>query len=323
MSASPWLEVVAAVIERPDGAFLLAQRPAGKVYAGYWEFPGGKVELGESNLDSLRRELAEELGIDVVIAHPWITRTFEYPHASVRLNFFRVVRWRGQPKGLEGQRIVWQYIDAIDVEPMLPANGPILKALSLPKVYAITPGNVVLAETFKKQLGHAVAGDVMMIQLREKEMVLEELRDLGSWLVSSRQEGKGLLLVNVDCAHGEGPKIASAIGADGLQLSSRMLDRLIERPKFNWVGASCHDAHELGKAVSVGADFVVLGPVFRTESHPDSEPMGWDRFGELVRHYPLPVFAIGGMQKSALETARTHGAHGIAMLRAAWQFSRN
>jgi 8-oxo-dGTP diphosphatase len=323
MSASPWLEVVAAVIERPDGAFLLAQRPAGKVYAGYWEFPGGKVEPGESNHDSLRRELAEELGIDVLLAHPWITRTFEYPHACVRLNFFRVVRWRGEPMGLEGQRFTWQYIDAIDVEPMLPANGPILKALSLPTVYAITPGNVVLAKTFKKELGHAIAGDAMMIQLREKAMNLEELRELGSWLVSRRQEGKGMLLVNVDCAQGQGAHIASVIGADGLQLSSRMLGTLTERPKFNWVGASCHDARELGKAVSVGADFVVLGPVLKTESHPESEPMGWDQFGELVRHYPLPVFAIGGMQKSALEMARAHGAHGIAMLRGAWKSSRN
>ena len=90
------IEVVAAVIERPDGAFLLAQRPPGKVYAGYWEFPGGKVEPGEAAHDALARELHEELGIEVEQAYPWITREYVYPHGHVRLNFFRVRAWRGE-----------------------------------------------------------------------------------------------------------------------------------------------------------------------------------------------------------------------------------
>ena len=120
------VEVAVAVIERADGAFLLAQRPAGKVYAGWWEFPGGKVDEGESAVAALSRELHEELGIDVRRAYPWITRRFVYPHAMVRLNFFRVVEWAGEPHPREDQAIRWQRFDAPMAEPMLPANAPVL-----------------------------------------------------------------------------------------------------------------------------------------------------------------------------------------------------
>ena len=99
------VEVAAAVIQRADGAFLLARRPAGKVYAGYWEFPGGKLEAGEAPERALARELHEELGIDACTAYPWVTRVFAYPHATVRLNFFRVTAWKGEPHPREDQAI--------------------------------------------------------------------------------------------------------------------------------------------------------------------------------------------------------------------------
>ena len=107
------VEVAAAVITGPDGRFLLGQRPAGKVYAGYWEFPGGKIEPGEAPLAALKRELHEELGIEVELAYPWLTRDYDYAHAAVRLRFFRVVRWSGSLHGRENQRFAWQLPDAI------------------------------------------------------------------------------------------------------------------------------------------------------------------------------------------------------------------
>jgi 8-oxo-dGTP diphosphatase len=114
------VEVAAAVIQRPDGAFLLAQRPPGKVYAGYWEFPGGKAEPGEPAAQALSRELHEELGIDVETAYPWITRVFSYPHGTVRLWFFRVVSWKGEPHPREEQAIAWQRAGDAMLSPMLP-----------------------------------------------------------------------------------------------------------------------------------------------------------------------------------------------------------
>ncbi len=102
------LEVVAAVLQKPDGSFLLAQRPEGKVYAGYWEFPGGKIEPGETPYHALVRELREELGITVTTAYHWVTRVFTYSHATVRLNFFRVTAWSGELHPHEGQQFSWQ-----------------------------------------------------------------------------------------------------------------------------------------------------------------------------------------------------------------------
>ena len=112
-------EVAAAVIERPDGLFLLACRPEGKPYPGYWEFPGGKIEPGESPREALVRELREELGIETREAWPWITRRYEYTHATVRLHFFRVTAWDGEPQSLEDQAIAWQHPLRPDVTPKI------------------------------------------------------------------------------------------------------------------------------------------------------------------------------------------------------------
>ena len=132
------IEVAAAVIQRPDGAFLLAQRPPGKVYAGYWEFPGGKIEPGERPARALARELHEELGIYIGQAYPWITRVYTYPHGTVRLNFFRVFDWRNEPHPREDQAIAWQASGATMAAPMLPANAPVMASLALPVEYAVT-----------------------------------------------------------------------------------------------------------------------------------------------------------------------------------------
>src|SRR4030081_2014117 len=132
------IEVVAAVIFNQRGEFLLARRPPGKPYAGYWEFPGGKVEPGEDAAAALAREIHEELGIEVTLAYPWLTRDFDYSHADVRLRFFRVLAWSGEARGREQQQLEWQSIRRITVAPLLPANGPILRGLELPAVYGLT-----------------------------------------------------------------------------------------------------------------------------------------------------------------------------------------
>src|SRR5256712_12260910 len=106
------VDVAVAVLIRSDGAALLAQRPASKVYSGYWEFPGGKIEPGEPVAEALRREIREELGIEIERAHPWITRVFSYPHATERLHFYRVYACRGEPRALEHQANVWHCPEA-------------------------------------------------------------------------------------------------------------------------------------------------------------------------------------------------------------------
>jgi 8-oxo-dGTP diphosphatase len=120
------VEVAVGVLVRPDGAFLLTSRPEGKVYAGYWEFPGGKVEPGETIEQALRRELLEEIGVVIGAVHPWRVEMVDYPHALVRLNFCKVHQWTGELHMHEGQRHAWQSLP-VQVQPVLPGTVPVLR----------------------------------------------------------------------------------------------------------------------------------------------------------------------------------------------------
>jgi len=306
------VEVVAAVILRPDGKFLLGQRPAEKVYAGYWEFPGGKIEPGEPALAALTRELHEELGIDVECAYPWITRDYDYEHAAVRLRFFRVVKWSGALHGLENQRFAWQSPAAIDVRPLLPANAPILRALQLPPVYGITNAAALGREEFLARLEQALASGLRLVQVREKALPEDALARFAGEVVERAHAHGARVLVNGSV------ELAQRSGADGVHLTSAQLARLEARPPLELVGASCHDAAELARAAELAADFVVLGPVLPTPSHPAAAAMGWEKFAKLLADYTVPVYALGGLRASDLETAWHRGAHGISMMRGAW-----
>ncbi|MEN8803818.1 MAG: 8-oxo-dGTP diphosphatase MutT, partial [Thiogranum sp.] len=121
------IDVAAGIVTRTDGRVLMAERPAGKPWAGYWEFPGGKFESGETPVVALARELHEELGIELDQAYPWITRVYDYPERRVRLHMYRVFKWHGKPHGKEGQQISWENPQAVQCEQLLPANDPILR----------------------------------------------------------------------------------------------------------------------------------------------------------------------------------------------------
>lgn len=124
-------EVAVGILVKSDSSYLLGQRPEGKPYAGYWEFPGGKLELGETVFDALYRELKEELGIEIASSQPWQVIEHDYPHAYVRLHIHFVRDWSGEPKGLEGQNLSWQSNVKIEpnVGPLLPATLPILELM--------------------------------------------------------------------------------------------------------------------------------------------------------------------------------------------------
>lgn len=299
------IEVVAAVLERADGSFLLAQRPAGKVYAGWWEFPGGKVEAGEPLARALERELLEELGIRVRKAYPWITRVHVYEHGTVALHFFRVVEWQGEPHPHEGQAFVWQRSDQPVVEPMLPANGPVLASLALPLEYAITDAKSLGLLAQLERLEARLRNGLRLIQVRDKDNW--EREHLIYSVKSLAKQYGARVLVN------GGP------AADGIHYSADELMRLRARPAdVGLAGASCHTLQELGHAMAIGLDFAVLGPVKATPTHPGAELLGWDGFRRIVEGASIPVYAIGGLDPRDLDAARAAGAHGIAMIRAAW-----
>jgi len=310
--SSTRVEVAAAVILREDGRFLLGQRPAGKVYAGYWEFPGGKVEPGEAPLAALARELHEELGITVRTAHPWLTRDYDYAHAAVRLRFFRVVEWSGELHGRERQSFSWQLPHAVSVDPLLPANAPILRALRLPAVYGITHAQELGVPEFMRRLERALAGGLRLVQVREKRLAGQALRKFAAEVTAAAHARGARVLINGDA------DLARTVGADGVHLTAAQLAQTQQRPAFDLVGASCHDAAELARASDLGVDLAVLGPVAPTPTHPGAPGIGWERFAELVKDCPLPVYALGGLKSGDLETACRHGAHGIGMMRGAW-----
>lgn len=307
------VEVAAAVILRADGAFLLARRPEGKVYAGWWEFPGGKVEAGEPASAAIARELHEELGIDVKQSWPWLTRVFTYEHATVRLNFFRVTDWTGEPHPREGQQLAWQRLDTDMVQPMLPANAPVLASLALPPEYAVSAAATLGHDEFLRRLEQRLQGGLRLLQLREKGLPRNALLKLAreTCLLAHRHGAK--VLVNGDLA------LAQEAGADGVHFSAQQLMRLDSRPQGVLAGASCHDKAELAQAMRLELDLAVLGPVHPTPSHPGARTLEWEGFAQIARGATLPVYAIGGLRSADLEHAWRAGAHGIAMISGAWE----
>ena len=308
------VEVAAAVMLRADGReFLLAQRPEGKVYAGYWEFPGGKVEPGESVRQALIRELQEELGITVTACSPWLTRVFTYPHATVRLNFWRVTAWDGEigiTAPLEHSAVEWQRIgQPASVSPILPANDPILKALALPTTMAITNAEAEGTERQLERLEEALLAGLRLIQVRDKGWPTAQRLWFAEAVTRLARSHGALVVINDDA------DIARRVGANGLHLSATRLARLTERPDFTWVGASCHTAEEIRQAGEIGLDYALLSPVLPTPTHPEASGLGWAEFGRLAAGNTLPVFALGGMRPAMLNEAQAHGAHGIALMR--------
>lgn len=305
------VDVAAAVLLRNEGReFLLAQRPEGKEYGGYWEFPGGKLEAGETSWQALERELQEELGITPQKATPWITREFIYPHAHVRLHFWRVTDWQGEIRAHEHSATAWLKIGGkIKAEPLLPANAPVLKALALPTVMAITNMSENGEDTELTRLENAVNRGLRLFQIRDKSLAPIER----AWFAQAAREmvrhSGALLFINDD----EG--LARSIGAHGLHLTAKNLQRCWLRPQLQWAGASCHSEEELERAVKLELDYITVGPVLQTLSHPGLPHLGWERFAELAAQSPLPVFALGGMKMEMLEEAQRHGGHGIALMR--------
>ncbi|HSH53870.1 MAG TPA: Nudix family hydrolase [Methylotenera sp.] len=317
-------QAAVGVVQHENGLVLLAERPVGKAWSGYWEFPGGKIENNETAEQALKRELQEELGITATLLYPWLTRTFDYeakydaagkletPAKTVKLHFFIVAKWEGEPFGLEKQTISWQNPEKVTVSPMLPANAPIFSGLSLPSIYAITNLSELGEELFFERLKAALENGLMMIQIREKQLSSEDLLLFAEHVIEVASPYEAKVFIHSDL------NLASELKATGVHFSSQDLMSLKTKPEGMLSGASCHNSQELAHAEALGLDYVLLSPVQATRSHPDAELLGWDSFTDLIEDYALPVYALGGMQMDDLHVARSHGAHGIAMQRDIW-----
>jgi 8-oxo-dGTP diphosphatase len=317
-TAGARLHVMAGVLRDAQGRVLLAQRPPGKHLAGFWEFPGGKLEPGESPQLALVRELREELGVQIepqdgtpLIRIPWC-----YGERGLLLDAWQFTHWQGEPQSLEGQALQWQMPCDVDLATLAPADRPILQALRLPAIYAITPADVPPdhAEAWHGHIAAALDRGVRLIQLRFPLWPVEQVRVLAARLQAHALQCGASLLLNGDV---EG---ARQLGEGiGVQVKSAQLDQLKERPLpwSQWIGASCHDAEQLMKGAHC-ADFATLSPVAATASHPEVSALGWPHFHTLAEAAALPVYALGGMAPAQAEEACKHGAQGVAGIGAFW-----
>lgn len=314
MSAAP-LHVLAGALLDGEGRMLLAERPAGKHLAGLWEFPGGKREPGEASLAALARELDEELGIALVEAAPLIRVPWRYRERELLLDAWRVTRWRGEPRPLEGQGLQWCLPMQADPATLAPADRAILQALRLPPHYLVTPADVLPAErgSWFGRIARAIEAGERLLQLRLPHWPRDEVRRLAESLLPLARKRGAQLLLHADV---EG---AQALGI-GVHLTGAQLASLEERPlpPQQVVGASCHDAPQLAQALRLGADFATVSPVMATASHPQAQPLGWTAFQALAEAAAMPVYALGGMAPARLGQAQAKGAQGVAGIRGFW-----
>jgi 8-oxo-dGTP diphosphatase len=306
------VDVAVGVLIRPDGRFLLASRPEGKPYAHYWEFPGGKLEPGESVSHALGRELHEELGVDIGEALPWVVREFEYPHAHVRLHFCRVFEWSGEPHAREAQEFRFCTQDDLPAGPLLPATVPVMRWLELPAVYVLSNVAELGESEFMRRLEIGLRRGVRCIQFREP--ALDRVAAERAFRATLERIRTARARLFVSSRHPE----AWARAADGIHLTARDLLDTTQRPPFEWVAASTHTAQELDHAATIGVDLAVFGPVAPTATHPGVKGIGWGSFARGVTNSTMPVYAIGGLTLDDLDRARRAGAHGLALQRAAW-----
>ncbi|MFN3713946.1 MAG: Nudix family hydrolase [Alcanivoracaceae bacterium] len=298
------LDVVAAVIRDAGGRVLLARRPDHKHQGGCWEFPGGKVEAGESLDAALARELEEELGLIVDGCRPFMTVDHRYPDLHVCLNFRELTRWHGEPHGREGQPVAWFESAALSSLQFPAANRPVVTALALPDYLLVMPE--LLPDNWQTRLTDAIGRGCALVYLRGMERNLPQLREA----ISLCRDHGARSLVCDDVV------LMRAVGADGLHLSSVQAARLSTRPDTAWLSVSCHSAAELDRAALLQADMATLSPVLSTPTHPEGAPMGWSQFALLATGRPFAVYALGGLSPQHLDTARACGARGVAGIRA-------
>ena len=317
------VHVVAGALFDASGRVLVAQRPQGAHLAGLWEFPGGKLMPGESREIGLARELAEELGIRVLAAHPLIRSGHCYPDREIVLDVWRIDAFTGEPHGREGQRIEWRDVHELKAAQFPPADAPVLTALRLPRRYLVTPEPDDDWGAFLDRLAARVAQGFDLVQLRAKSIEESALVDLGRRAAEICRRGGAKLLVNT------APDVARRCAADGVHLTSRRLAGMSRRrpegfgadreTRFSLIGASCHDAADLERARGAGCDFAVLGPVRVTATHPGAPTLDWSGFERMVREAGMPVFAIGGLGDDDIAAAQRSGGQGVAAIRAFWQ----
>lgn len=300
-----------------NGHILIAKRPAHLHQGGKWEFPGGKVDAGESVHSALIRELQEELNITSTAFEPLIQIHHQYPDKSVFLDVHKITEFEGEPRGNEGQEIRWVLPSQLNEYEFPAANQPIVTAANLPSRYVITGEYSDEADLFIR-LESVLSGGAKLIQWRAKRLDKTSYLLLANKIAILCEKYNACLQLNCEPAWYLECRWPEFVG---LHLTSQQLNSLTNRPAgvTHWLSASCHTSAEIQKAQEVGVDFIVLSSVLVTASHPEVMPLGWETFESMARIAKLPVFALGGLQQSDTAKAIDSGAQGIAGISCFWR----
>lgn len=307
----PLIDVACGVLVDSTGRILIAQRPPGKIAAGKWEFPGGKIEPGETAAAALARELDEELGVHVRVATPLARLRQDYRDRSIALDVWTVAAFDGVPQPREGQQLAWVRPQDAGTYDLLPSCWRVLAALRLPRHYVFTPPMAPLGDWLPRlsRLPHGA-----LLRLRRPR--------LGDAAYAS--EARRLAAACASCALGlvldRDPTQVEKLAVAGWHASSAVLAQMQQRPlpQRYWCLASAHDAQQLAQVRCAGLDAAVLSPVQQTQSHPGAATLGWTGFGNLADAAGLPLYALGGLGPNDLARAREHGAIGVAGISAYW-----
>jgi 8-oxo-dGTP diphosphatase len=313
------VHVAVGVIVNANGKILIAKRPLSAHQGGLWEFPGGKVDTGETIEQALVRELHEELAINVLASQPLIQIRHDYPDKSVLLDVHKITRFLRTPIGNEGQPVQW--VDAKDLSnfEFPAANRPIISAINLPEKYAIT-GAYIDAADFIARLSRVLAAGLRAVQLRVADFSADTHKSLLSIALEMANQSNANLVIN--CSPAEFNRATeSSLGENlGLHLNRHHAAVINARPVGQHVlfGVSCHNVEEIMHAQNIGADYLLLSPVLPTASHPSAKLLGWESFSALVKLVNIPVYALGGIGEEHITMARSCGAQGVAGISAWW-----
>jgi len=321
------IHVAVAVIVNANNQICISLRHKSLHQGGLWEFPGGKVEQGETIEVALVREIKEELSLGIRQSRPLITIRHHYQEGnkSVVLHVRKVISYQGKATGIEGQQVKWVSIPELSEHDFPAANAAIIKALQLPDRYLIT-GKFSDNNDFISKLTVALKHGIKLVQIRLKASDLNDNVQLQSLIENAAMlccQSGALIMLNIS------PDLVdtldlSVIDFDGFHLDSRTLNLLSTGDlkialKDKLLSASCHNRDELNYAVALHADFAVLSPVQKTQSHPDAQAIGWDGFSTMIEGMPMPIYALGGVCEDDVDTAWQHSGQGIAAISAFWK----
>lgn len=310
------VHVAVAAIVNSNNEILISQRPPDVHQGGLWEFPGGKLEYGESVQQALMREINEELDLVIKSSRPLIKITHQYDDKTVLLDVWKVDDYSGDAFGKEGQAIKWQAVNQLDPVDFPAADVSVIQSLKLPEHYMIT-GEFDSPYDFKRRLVSAIEKGIQLVQLRiTNDWLQESTGEVATEIIKIAsdvcKQYKVRLMLNVP------DELDYFAPAFCLHLNSRKLKQYTERPECEYLSVSCHTEQEMKAAQALGADFIVLSPVQATRSHPDASPLGWKKFSEMIAPVNIPVYALGGVSKDDTEKAWSAGAQGIAAVGALW-----